>query len=247
MAGPSFSSMHSCTVGSVSNRRAWPSMSWGQKHRENAFVCGLWRAECISKFGGTRKKLSYFILCFFLPLFWHCPSPFPKIQPGFSEVVQCLFTGSHLNPQLRKSFPGAEKRDHLKNPWRVHQRSDQSHFMPEELKQGADCRQTPGDSWMEKLMLVPLPSQTLSPPPLAHNLLSTGLCVPCTQVHQGPALFHCWMTKRGIWTTQSLCNLWCPRMVWAGKDLCRSCPSLKHNCTKLHEPVPWELLFALWS
>lgn len=68
-------------------------------------------------------------------------------------------------------------------------------FMSEELRQWGSCREhtrrlrTRGT---EKLTLVSLPRGALSPPLLARDLLSTGLCLPrsmlCPLVHPGLAL-----------------------------------------------------------
>lgn len=121
--------------------------------------------------------------------------------------------------------------------------------MPDELKQGAGCRETPEDTgrrWMEKLMLVPLASKTPSHPPLAHNLLSRFMSALLHALYPGPVLFHCWMTKTGAWTTQSPCNLLCPTISeWCRVK--RTSADLQHNYApnSMNQYPGWEILLLL--
>lgn len=89
---------------------------------------------------------------------------------------------------------------------------------------------------MEKLMLVPVPSKTLSPPPLAHNLLSTVFMSALPHaLYPGPPRT-CLVPllndqERGLDHPKPLQCLMShnPRMVQAGKNLYRSCLFLKYS------------------
>lgn len=134
MAGPSFSSMHSCTVGSVSNRRAWPSMSWGRKTVIMVLFVDSWRQRCSEKQErkSALKTEDNFVLCPILTL--QCSSSlFSGIHDASLEVIYCDLTGSH--PSYKESLA-----DHLlKKLCRGLQRSDKLHSVAEEMKQEQGC------------------------------------------------------------------------------------------------------------
>lgn len=118
MAGPSFSSMHSCTVGSVSNRRAWPSMSWGRKRQGKWFcLCTLESRKHNWVWRSTKGSLSQILeVILSSALFSHFDAAH-LLCLGYTSCFfrSCLMCLRRLSPGpwFGKSLPAAEMQDHL--------------------------------------------------------------------------------------------------------------------------------------